>query len=99
MQNIRVKVHLKPSAKRSCLISFTHDTDIVIKASVVEPPENGKANTALIKLLSNTLKINKQDILIKSGLISRNKIIQITNLTEECLINKLLQFVPKLTFF
>lgn len=46
-------------------------------ASLTEKPEKGKANKALIKLLSDFFNIPKQNINILKGLTKRHKLIEI----------------------
>ena len=96
---VKLRVILHPAAKNTCITDFINDTEPIVKISVSEIPENGKANEALIKLLSKTLNIAKTDILIKNGFKTRKKLLYINNITIENLINKLQQFVPKLTLF
>jgi uncharacterized protein (TIGR00251 family) len=48
-----------------------------LKISVTTPPEGGKANGAVIKLLSKLLRIPKSAIVIISGATSRNKRLKI----------------------
>ena len=62
---VKLRVILHPAAKNTCITDFINDTEPIVKISVSEIPENGKANEALIKLLSKTLNIAKTDILIK----------------------------------
>lgn len=54
----------------------------VYKIKITSPPVDGKANRALIELLSKTLKKPKKNIEIISGLKSRNKRIRIYDITE-----------------
>lgn len=49
----------------------------ILKAKVNQPPENGKANKALIKLLSEYFKVRRNAVLIIFGATSRNKIVEI----------------------
>jgi uncharacterized protein (TIGR00251 family) len=49
----------------------------ILKIRVNNPPEDGKANKAVIDLLAQYLKVKKRDISIISGLTSRNKIIEV----------------------
>jgi len=51
------------------------DKSLKIKLSAT--PIKGKANEALIKLLSKYFNVTKNQIKIKSGLTSRNKILEI----------------------
>ncbi len=48
-------------------------------------PENGKANKAILKLLSKSWKIPAKNLEITSGLTSNNKILSIKNISEEAL--------------
>ena len=44
---------------------------------VKEPPREGKANRAVIKLLAEYFKVSQGSVSVVSGLGSRNKIIEI----------------------
>jgi uncharacterized protein len=57
-----------------------------IKAYLNSPPEDGKANKELIKLISKKLKTAKTNIQIISGEKSRKKRIQIQNIDKEKLL-------------
>ncbi len=60
----------------------------MIKAKVAAAPEKGKANQALIELLSKKLNISKSDIAITSGLTSKIKQVSIrhsANVLDEIL--------------
>lgn len=48
-----------------------------LKIKVKAPPEKGKANKAVIKLLEKTLKLPAGRIELESGLSSTNKVIHI----------------------
>lgn len=48
-----------------------------LKVYVTSPPEKGKANVAVIELLSKYLKVKKYDINILTGQHSRLKVIEI----------------------
>jgi uncharacterized protein (TIGR00251 family) len=43
------------------------------------PAREGKANKAIIELLADYFKVSRNSIVIKSGLNSKNKIIEIEN--------------------
>ena len=53
----------------------------VYRIKVTSPPVDGKANKALIALLSKHLKIPKKDIQIISGEKSRNKRVRINGVS------------------
>jgi len=71
---MKIFVRVKPIAKRN-EIKAVDSNHLII--SVKESPVNGKANQAVIELLSKFYKIPKSKILIKSGIKSREKIIEI----------------------
>lgn len=41
------------------------------------PPQEGKANEAVVKLIATHMKVSKSSVRIVSGLTGRNKIIEI----------------------
>ncbi len=73
-ESITVEVVVTPSAGRSALkLDNTGRLRIYVKA----PPEKGRANSEVIKLLAKTLRIARDDISIVSGATSRKKLIKI----------------------
>lgn len=44
---------------------------------VKEPPKEGRANQAVIKLLAQHLKVSRDSVRISSGFRSRNKVIDV----------------------
>ena len=68
---INIKVVTK--AKRNCVIQ----TKDGLKVYVTSAPEKGRANVAVINLLSEFLKVKEYEINIINGQHSRNKIIEI----------------------
>ena len=81
MPSAQLKIRLIPRAKSDKIDSWTQDK--VLKVRVHSPPVDGKANQALIKLLSKAIGCAKSNIIIKSGHTSRNKTIEITGLGSE----------------
>ncbi|MEN8722838.1 MAG: DUF167 family protein [Alphaproteobacteria bacterium] len=68
-------VRLSPSASKDRIgAPFEDDAGQQrLKISVTAVPENGKANKALIKLLSKKLKLAKSSVEVVSGHTDRNK--------------------------
>lgn len=58
------------------------DGSVVLKAQVTTVPEDGKANAALLKLLSKAWKIPKSDMDIVLGATDRRKVILISGDSE-----------------
>ena len=50
----KIPVRVVPNSSRTSIISFI---DGVLKVKVMEPPEDGRANRAVIKLLSKKIGI------------------------------------------
>lgn len=53
-----------------------------LRVYLTKPAQNSLANTQLIEILSDYLKVKKYQIKILKGYTSRNKIIQIDNVPE-----------------
>jgi hypothetical protein len=75
---MRFRVRLTPKGGRDAIDGWwTDGTGRALKARVAAPPEDGKANTALIGLLARTLDVRKADVRIASGAASRIKTIEV----------------------
>ncbi len=72
---IELRVRLTPSGGRDAIDGTETDAEgqPYVKARVTAVPEDGKANKALIALLSKTVKIPKSSIEFISGETSRKK--------------------------
>lgn len=70
-------VRLTPKAAKNAIQGWSDGPDgtKILKVSVTTVPENGKANKALVALLSKALKIPKSAITIIKGETSRTKTI------------------------
>ena len=83
-----ITVKLTPGAKQNKVIGWEEDLfgDRTLKVQVTAIPEKGKANKALIALLSKHWKVSKSSITIIRGETSRIKILEIfseKNLSDE----------------
>ena len=70
---MKIQVKVKPNSKTEGL---SQEGDSII-VKVKEPPKEGKANQAVIKLLAEHFSISQSQIRILSGFRSRNKVIEI----------------------
>ncbi|NES66385.1 MAG: DUF167 domain-containing protein [Okeania sp. SIO2D1] len=68
------KVKVKPNSQQQ---SIEVEVDGSFKVCLKSPPVDGKANQELIKLLAKKFNVKKSEITIKSGLSSKNKLIEI----------------------
>lgn len=71
-----IEVKVKTNARLSAL---TQSEDGTWNAQLKSLPIDGKANLELIGLISKEFKCKKSSISIKSGMTSKNKLIQITD--------------------
>lgn len=65
-------VRVTPKGGKDCVLPFEAG-DISVKLKVSAPPEDGKANAAVIQLLSETLEISKTRFRIARGGKAREK--------------------------
>ena len=74
-KNMRIFVDARPRAAEDKIekIDDTH-----FKVWVTEPPEKGKANMAVIKVLTEYFNISWSDILLVHGASSRKKVFEIS---------------------
>ena len=87
VQGLEVALHVVPRAK-DCQISGMHNG--ALKVKVKAPPVDDAANRALVEFFSDLLRIPKSRFQILSGSKSRNKILQIRNLT----LHEFLERIP-----
>ncbi|HRF49546.1 MAG TPA: DUF167 domain-containing protein [Anaerolineales bacterium] len=78
-QGAALLVKITPRAKRTAVIGRLDDGSL--KIAVAAPPEDGKANAALIRFLALTLGVREAHIEIVSGHGAPRKLIAITGLT------------------
>ncbi len=71
---MRKQVKVKPNSKHQ---SVEEQTDGSLTIHLKSPPIDGRANEELIKLLAEKFDVPKSKIRIKSGLSSRQKLIEI----------------------
>jgi len=82
---LKVALRLTPKASRDRINGPAEEADgsVVLKAQVTAVPEDGKANAALLKLLSKAWKIPKSDMDIVLGATDRRKVILISGDSED----------------
>ncbi|RVU36596.1 DUF167 domain-containing protein [Hwanghaeella grinnelliae] len=76
---VTVSVRLTPKASANRIQGLAEDAagGVVLKAAVTAPPEKGKANAALIKLLAKAWSLPKTSLTVISGATDRNKVLHI----------------------
>lgn len=71
-----IKIKVIPKAKQNLVKEIDKNK---FKIYLTCAPEKGKANQALLKLLSGYFNVSKSSLCIIKGELSRNKIIEILN--------------------
>ena len=80
---IRLRLKVQPKARREGVTGLAPDPDgpgsmgWALKLSVGAPPEDGKANAAVIALLAEKLGVAKSAISVVSGATDRRKLVEI----------------------
>ena len=84
----RLKLRVSPGARRP---GFAGRHGDAWKVRVAEPPEGGRANEAVLRLLAETLDVPRGSVALVSGYSSRDKIVTLDGLeqsqTERLLAN------------
>lgn len=77
---LRVRVRLQPAGRADQVLGLVDGADglAALKVSVTSPPEDGKANAALIKLLAKEWKLAKTKLEVIQGQTSRNKVLSLS---------------------
>jgi uncharacterized protein (TIGR00251 family) len=73
---IILPVRVTPRGGRDCLLPF-EPGDAFIRLKVSAPPEDGKANAAVIRLLAEVLGLPKSRVAVSRGEKSREKQIRV----------------------
>ena len=74
----RIRVRVSPGAARTELVGKHGDG---WKARVAAPPERGRANDALVELLSAALAVPRSAVRVVSGHAARTKVVEVDELS------------------
>jgi uncharacterized protein (TIGR00251 family) len=79
-EGVSVAIRLSPRAKTNRLLSVVTMAEgrHAIKASVTAPPQDGRANEALLQLVSEAWRLPRASLAVVAGAASRNKTVSIT---------------------
>lgn len=75
-----LKVRIIPGAAHQKIVGWLEDA---LKIKVQAPPEDGKANKAVIALLAKHMGIAQKRIQVKQGHANSNKVLEIQGLTQQ----------------
>lgn len=79
-------IKVVPNASRNQIVGPYGDA---LKIKVAQPPEDGKANAAVLELLAQTLQIPASQLTLATGHSRPQKIIAIHGLSEELIRQRL----------
>lgn len=71
---MKIFVQVKPNSKKTKTEKISKNSFII---SVKEPPIDGKANRAVIKIIAEIFKVLQTKVRITSGLSAKKKILEI----------------------
>jgi uncharacterized protein (TIGR00251 family) len=75
----RLRLRVSPGARRTELVGRHGDS---WKVRVAAPPEDGRANDALVGLLAERLELPRRDVSVVSGHAGRDKIVELAGIGE-----------------
>lgn len=79
MPDCLLKLHVTPRGSKNEIIGWRDDTLCV---KITAPPVEGAANAAIVKFIADSLKIRKSQVILVSGDKSREKVLEITGLSD-----------------
>jgi uncharacterized protein (TIGR00251 family) len=79
-QRTTLRLRVVPGARRPGIAGRLGEA---WKVRVVEPAEDGKANSAVLALLAQTLRVPRRDLELTSGRSSRDKLVALAGLSKE----------------
>ena len=85
-EGVLLKVRAAPGASRDRIAGLHGDA---LKIAVCAPPEKGKANEAITRVLARALGRRRSTVMVASGGTSRDKWILVEDIELETLIEKL----------
>jgi len=81
-----LRVHVQPGAGREAVVGTFGDA---LKIQVAPPPVSGRANEAVLALLSRMLDVERSQLEVTSGAGARTKRVKITGLESDDLEKRL----------
>ena len=73
---VLIRINAHPNSSQNKIVSNENTIDVYVN----DPPDKGKANRAIIKLLAKQLDVNTSQIVLVKGLKAKKKVVQIKNI-------------------
>ncbi len=77
---MKLALRVQPGAKRSALLARLASGEW--KVAVGSPPREGRANEAVMELLSDLLGVKRRQVTVARGTTSRAKLIEVEGISE-----------------
>ena len=74
-----LSIRLTPRADRDAVVGLRDDGVLLVRVSA--PPVDGRANTALCRLLAKALKVPPSSVRVVRGEASREKVVRVDGLS------------------
>lgn len=88
----RIRVRVQPKASSNQVVDFRDGT---LRVRVTAPPVDGKANAAVVDVVTRFLGVPRTDARIIKGATSRDKVLEIGTVEEELLHQRLRSVEPQ----
>ena len=76
-------MRVKPGGRRGVLLGAYGGA---LKLEVSAPPEHGRANAAVMRLLADTFGVTPSDVSLVSGAAGRNKVVELTGCSPDAVV-------------
>jgi uncharacterized protein len=86
MSTTRLRLRVTPGARRPGIVGRYGEA---WKVRVSAPPEGGRANSAVVSLLAETLELPRESVTVVSGHGARDKVVELTGLGQDLISERL----------
>jgi uncharacterized protein len=86
MSTTRLRLRVTPGARRPGIVGRYGEA---WKVRVSAPPEGGRANAAVVRLLAETLELPRESVTLVSGHGTRDKVVELTGLGQDLISSRL----------
>jgi len=77
---VTISIRVQPRASRTAVVGWTGDT---LNIRLTAPPVEGAANAACLEFLADLLDLPRAQVVLLRGERARDKVVQITGLSQE----------------
>lgn len=85
-------IRVQPGARKAGVVGVHNGA---IKVAVTAPPEHGKANAALLRLLADVLGLSRGQLEVIRGVTARDKLVLVRHISQSELLERLHRVLPE----